>query len=387
MVFLYLLLLIPLSLALRYFGAPSWAVFLVSALAIVPLAEWIRRATEQMAHHVGSVVGGLLNVSFGNMAELILAVFVLLDGKINVVKATITGSIIGNSLLGLGLAILVGSWGREKQTFRRERAGLLSSLLILSVIALMIPALFNYTESRLVNASEAGRLDENLSLGAAVVLILIYAANLIYTLVTHKDVFAAEESADAPESNENKPSASEEKKGETGKSQPESNSGQGASKAAEWSWKKALLILIGATAAVALEADLVSGALEKTAETVGLSTFFVGIIVLPLVGNAAEYFSVIYFARQNRMDLVMSIAVGASIQIALLTAPLLVLLSYLIGHPMNLVFSNPLELIAIAGVAFAVNSIAQDGETTWFEGLLLLAVYLLLAMAFFWVTL
>jgi Ca2+:H+ antiporter len=385
MIFLYLLLLIPLSLALWFFGAPSWAVFAASALAIVPLAEWIRRATEQMAHHAGSVVGGLLNVTFGNMAELILAIFVLLDGKMGVVKATITGSIIGNSLLGLGMAILVGSWGREKQTFRRERAGLLSSLLILSVIALMIPALFNYTERGLAGVAEAGRLDENLSLGASVVLIVIYAANLIYTLVTHKDVFAAENAAS--EKDENNQSASTASKGETGENEYESNEENSESETAKWSGKKALTILLAATAAVALEADLVSGALENTAETVGLSTFFVGIIVLPVVGNAAEYFSAVYFARQDRMDLVMSIAVGASIQIALLTAPLLVLLSYLIGHPMNLVFSNPLELIAIAGVAFAVNSIAQDGETTWFEGLLLLAVYLLLAMAFFWVTL
>ncbi len=371
MIFLYLLLLIPVSLALGYFGAPSWVIFAASALAIVPLAEWIRRATEQLSEHTGSVIGGLLNVTFGNMAELILAIFVLSEGKTSVVKATITGSIIGNSLLGLGLAILVGSWGREKQTFSRERAGLLSSLLILSVLALMIPALFDYTERSLVHAPESGKLDEYLSLGASVVLILVYAANLIYTLVTHKDVFAAEEHT---------PDADEDK-------QPESAENSGEAHAAQWSWKKALLVLIGATAAVALEADLVSGELEKTAETVGLTTFFMGIIVLPIIGNAAEYFSAIYFARRNRMDLVMSISVGATIQIALLTAPVLVLFSYLLGHPMTLVFSNPLELIAIAGVAFAVNSIAQDGETTWFEGLLLIAVYLLLAMAFFWVTL
>ncbi|MGI8467052.1 MAG: calcium/proton exchanger [Pyrinomonadaceae bacterium] len=369
MIFLYLLLLIPFSLALAYFGAPSWLIFVASALAIVPLAEWIRRATEQMTHYAGSVIGGLLNVTFGNMAELILAIFVLMEGKTSVVKATITGSIIGNSLLGLGLAILVGSWKRDKQTFKRERAGLLSSLLILSVIALMIPALFNYTERDLIHAADAGKLDEYLSLGSSVVLILVYAGNLIYTLVTHKDVFAAGENKS--ESHKNK------------QSKPAGNENE----TAEWSWKKALLVLIGATAAVAVEADLVSGALEKTAATIGLTTFFMGIIVLPMVGNAAEYFSAIYFARQNQMGLVMSIAVGSSIQVALLTAPLLVLLSYLIGHPMTLVFSNPLELIAIAGVAFAVNSIAQDGETTWFEGLLLLAVYLLLAMAFFWVTL
>jgi Ca2+:H+ antiporter len=154
----------------------------------------------------------------------------------------------------------------------------------------------------------------------------------------------------------------------------------------EWSLSRALAVLIAATVVVAVEASFVSGALEATATTLGISQFFLGIVVLPIVGNAAEYVSVIYFARKDRMGLVMSIAVGSSIQVALLTAPLLVLISYVVGHPMNLVFSNPLELIAIAGVAFAVNSIAQDGETTWFEGLLLIAVYILLALAFFFVT-
>lgn len=353
MIFNFLLLLVPLSLALAYFHAPALWVFATAAAAIIPLAEWIRRATEQVAEHAGSVIGGLLNITFGNSAELILAIFVLNAGNTQVVKATITGSIIGNSLLGLGLAIVVGSWGREKQSFSRERAGLLSSLLILSVIALLIPALFDYTERGLSAAPNTAALDERLSLGVAVVLILVYAANLIYTLITHRDVFAFEEEQGKP----------------------------------RWSLAKSLAVLISATGVVAIEADLVSGALETTAGAVGLSTFFLGIIVLPLVGNAAEYFSAIYFARKDRMGLVMSIAVGSSIQVALLTAPLLVLISYALGHPMNLVFSNPLELIAIAGVAFAVNSIAQDGETTWFEGLLLIAVYTLLALAFFFVTL
>ncbi len=354
MIFTYLLALVPLSLALYFFGAPPLYVFICAALSIIPLAEWIRRSTEQLAAVTGSVIGGLLNVTFGNAAELILALFVLRTGNIQVVKATITGSIIGNSLLGLGLAILAGSWRREKQTFKRERAGLLSSLLILSVIALLIPALFDYTERGIVAAPNAAQLDEYLSLGVAVVLILMYAANLDYTLITHRDVFASAEDE--------------------------------GHEAATWSLSKSLLVLLGATVIVAVEADLVSGALEKTASALHMSEFFLGIIALPFVGNAAEYFSAVYFARQNRMGLAINISVGSTLQIALLTAPLLVLVSFWTKHPMNLVFSNPLELIAIAGSAFAVNSIAQDGETTWFEGLLLLAVYALLALAFFFVT-
>ncbi len=357
-IFLACLLLIPISLALRHFEASPLLVFATAVLAIIPLAEWIRRATEQLSHAAGSVIGGLLNVTFGNVAELILAIFVLRTGNFAVVKATITGSIVGNSLLGLGLAIVAGSWGRPKQTFNRERSGLLASLLIICVIALLIPALFDYTERgalRGVNAAGIAGLEEHLSLGVAVVLIAVYFGNLIYTFVTHRDVFASEDD-------------------------------EAGDKGAHWSLTKSLGVLLAATVAVALEAEMVSGALETTASTLGLSQFFMGIILLPLVGNAAEYFSVIYFARQDRMGMVMSIAVGASIQIVLLTAPLLVLISYLMGRPMNLVFSNPLELIAVAGAAFIVNSIAQDGETTWFEGLLLLAVYSLLALAFYFLS-
>jgi Ca2+:H+ antiporter len=347
-----LLVFIPVSLVLAYLHASSLWVFATAALAIVPLAEWIRRATEQLSEHAGSAIGGLLNVTFGNAAELILALFVLATGNTEVVKATITGSIIGNSLLGLGLAILAGSRGRSLQTFKRERAGLLGSLLIISVIALLIPALFDYTERGIDPGHLPDALDERLSLGVSVVLILVYVSNLFYTLVTHRDVF------DHPEP-EGRPS---------------------------WSLVTSVAVLVAATAAVAVEADLVSHGLELTARQLGISVFFLGVIVLPLVGNAAEYVSAIYFARQDRMGLVMSIAVGSSIQVALLTAPVLVLLSFAMGHPMNLVFSNPLELIAIAGAAFAVNAIGTDGETTWFEGVLLVGVYALLALAFFFLS-
>ena len=351
--------LIPLSIGLDHGGAAPAVVFGAAALAIIPLADWIRRATEQVAARAGGAVGGLLNVSFGNAAELILALFVLFAGKAPVVKATITGSIVGNSLFGLGVAVLAGSRGREKQVFQRERAGLLASLLILSVVALLVPALFDYTERTLRGLPYPENLDEQLSLGVAVVLILAYAANLGYTLVTHRDVFAA-------------PDGGSETRERGGGPEP-------------WPLWGALAVLLAATAAVALEAELVSRALEATAAALGLTQFFLGIIVLPLVGNAAEYFAAVYFARQDRMDLVMTIAVGSSIQIALFTAPVLVLVSYVLGTPMNLVFSNPLELIAVAAVAFGVNAIAQDGETNWFEGVLLLALYAVLALAFFFV--
>ena len=222
----------------------------------------------------------------------------------------------------------------------------------------MVPALFDYTERNLRRVAYPENLDEHLSLGVAVVLILAYGANLVYTLVTHRDVFGAAEHG-----------------GEHGR--PEGRQ--------PWPLWVAIAVLLAATAAVALEAELVAGALEATAGSLGLTQFFLGITVLPLVGNAAEYFAAVYFARQDRMDLVMTIAVGSSIQIALFTAPVLVLVSYLLGAPMDLVFSNPLELIAVAAVAFGVNAIAHDGETSWFEGVLLLALYALLVLAFFFV--
>ena len=355
MIFSWLLALVPLSLALKYLvhAAPVW-VFVSAVFAIIPLAEWIRRATEQLAKLSGPAIGGLLNVTFGNTAELVLALFVLSAGHQDVVKAQITGSVIGNSLLGLGLAILIGSWGRERQTFKRERSGLLASLLILSLIGLLVPALFNYTERTVLQAPNVGALDERLSLSVAVVLILVYVGNLSYTLVTHRDVFSR---------------------------QPE----QGSESEAQWSLWLALGVLLGATVVTALEAELVSGALEATASGLGLTTFFLGITVLAIIGNAAEYISAAYFARQDQMGLVLSITVGSSIQVALLVAPLLVIVSYFMGTPLNLVFT-PLELIAVAGVAFSVNAIAQDGETTWFEGLLLVAVYTVLGLAFFFVT-
>ena len=356
MIFTWLLFLVPLSLSLHYFlHVGPVATFVCAVLAIVPLAEWIRRGTEQLAHRAGAAVGGLLNVTFGNTAELIIALFVLSTGETSVVKGQITGSIIGNSLLGLGLAVIAGSWGRERQCFKRERGGLLSSLLILVMIALLVPALFDYTERGRFPAAGVSRLDEQLSLGVAVVLIAVYIANLLYTLVTHRDIFAFSE----PE--------------------PEAH-------ATAWPLWQSLGVLILGTAVTAWEAELVSGALDQTAVQLGISTFFLGVFVLAVVGNAAEYVAAIYFARRNQMGLVVSITVGSTIQVALLVAPVLVIVSHFMGHPMNLVFDNPLELIAIAAVSFAVNAIAEDGETTWFEGVLLLAVYVVLGMAFFFVT-
>jgi len=360
------LLLVPISIALAAAGASPVVVFVASAAAIIPLAEWTRRATEHLAATAGSVIGGLLNVSFGNLAELILALFVLKNGDTSVAKAMITGSVVGNSLFGLGLASLAGGWGRVRQTFSVKRASLLSSLMVISFVALVLPAVFDYLERGIYRSPRAGELDERLSLVVSLILIFVYGANLVYTLVTHRDIYGTDDDGAG---------------GET-----DALGRKGGTRQTPWPTWRSTLVLLAAAATLAVEAHLLSSRLEEASVGLGLSTFFLGLVALPLLGNAAEYFAAVYFARRDRMDLVMTIAVGSSIQVALLTAPLLVLASHLFARPMSLVFTDPMELFAIGAVVFCVRSITQDGETTWFEGILLLGVYGLLASAFFFVT-
>ena len=228
-------------------------------------------------------------------------------------------------------------------------------MLILVLIAFLLPAVFDYTERHLARQADLIMTDEHLSLAVSVVMLLLYAANLVYTLVTHRDVFASEE--------------------------PREESGGSA--AAGWQTWQSIVVLVAATAAIALEARLVSGALEATASALGLSQVFIGVIVLAVVGTASGLFAAAWFARQGKMDLVLNICVGSAIQVALVVAPLLVLGSWLMGQPMTLVFGNPISLFAVVSAAFIVNSIASDGETTWFEGVLLIGVYVLLGLAFY----
>ncbi|KQP80284.1 calcium/proton exchanger [Methylobacterium sp. Leaf117] len=350
MVFKLLLVLIPASAVLKYLiGASPLLVFGSSALAVAVLAEWVRRATDQLADRVGPALGGLLTVSFGSIAELVLALFVLLRGEAEVVQAQIAGSIMGTSLFGLGLAIIVGGATRERQRFSAERAGLLSTLLILVVIALLLPAVFDLSGRMSDRAVTLSITDEELSLGVSVVLILLYLANLGFTLVTHRDVFAKD------------------KDGEK----------------ADWSLPFALMVLVGATVAIAFESEMLAGTVSQAAGSLHLSPMFLGVIVLALVGTAGDLFAASWFAHEDKMGLVFNICIGSAVQVALVLAPLLVIISWALGHPMTLVFSNPLHLFAIASTAFIVNGVARDGETTWFEGLLLVGVYILFGLAFF----
>lgn len=354
MVMIVLTLIVPLLAVLHYvLHAPALAIFAVGGVAVAILAEWMRRATEHIATRAGSAIGGLMTVSFGSAAELILAVFVISSGHGDIVRAQITGSILGTSLLGLGLAALIGGWSRKRQTFSREKAGLLSTLLLLVVIALLLPAVFDHADVAR-GASEATRQvsEQALSIGVAAVLLLLYAGNLVFTLVTHRDVFAGAQ---------------------------ETPGGEG------WSLMRSLAVLTAATAAVAFCAELVSGALQEAAATLRLPLLFVGVIPLALVGTAADLFAAVSFARKDQMNLVMSICIGSSIQVGLVVAPLLVLISWAMGMPLSLVFPSMLDLFAIAGAAFIARSIAADGETNWFEGLVLIGVYILLGLAFFFI--
>ena len=345
---------IPLSAILDYgvHASPLW-VFVTSACAVAVLAHWISGATEDIADRAGPAIGGLLNISFGSIAELVLAIFVLIDGHPEVVRAQVTGSIIGTALLGLGVAIMVGGASRDKQVFRRERAGLLSSMLILLLIALLLPAVFDHALRLKPGPHDIAFSDQELSLGVSAVLLVLYAGNLIYTLITHRSVFSGDE-----------PRHSKSAPGGLGLVKP-------------------IAILIVGTIFIAFEAELVSGALEATAAQLHLSKIFLGIVVLALVGTSADLFAAVLFAAKDKMGLVMEICLGSAIQIALVIAPLLTVIGYLIGKPMDLVFSDPLDLFAFGATALIVQTVASDGETTWFEGLLLVGVYVLLGLGFF----
>ncbi len=338
----WLLVFVPIAVVLELIHGSATAIFVISAVAILPLAGLIGHATEDLAARVGPQKGGLLNATFGNVTELIIAFFLILEGELEVVKASITGSIIGNVLLVLGAAFLVGGWTREQQTFNRTAAGLHSASLVIAVVALMMPALFALT------AGATEFREEAVSVGVAIVLIVTYGLSLLFALRTHKSFFRSE-----------------------------FEHGQ-----AKWSAGRAIGLLAGATVLVALMSEFLVGALEPTVERLGLSKLFVGLIVVPIVGNAAEHSSAIFLAAKDKMDISIEIAIGSSTQIALFVAPVLVFVSLLVGHPMNFIFTN-FEIAAVAFSSAILGFIALDGRSNWLEGAQLLAAYVIMAISFF----
>jgi Ca2+:H+ antiporter len=344
-----MLVFVPVSIALELLHANPVGIFITSALAIIPLAGLMGKATEHLAERLGAGLGGLLNASFGNAAELIIALIALKAGLYDVVKASITGSIIGNVLLVLGLAVLVGGLKHERQTFNRTAAGLGATLMALSAIGLVVPAIFHFVVRGNQNAHE-----QELSLEIAIVLFITYLLSLVFSLRTHKHLYV----------------------GEAG------DVGDEALGVAGWSKAKAISVLLAATAFVALMSEFLVGAVEHTAKTFGMTDVFVGVILVAIIGNAAEHSTAVLMAAKNQMDLAINIAVGSSIQIALFVAPILVFASYIFGQPMDLIFTT-FEVVAVVLAVGIVSLIAMDGESNWMEGVQLLAVYVILGLAFY----
>jgi Ca2+:H+ antiporter len=346
-----LLLALPVALALEYgMHADSIYIFFISGLAIVPLAGLMGRATEALADRLGEGIGGLLNATFGNAAELIIGGFALKAGLLDLVKASITGSIIGNVLLVFGASVLAAGLKYSDVRFNRTAASLGSSLLILSAGSLVVPAIHFRILGGVVETAE-----RELSFEIAIVLMVTYFLSLVFALKTHRHLYA-------------------------GRSE---HSDRVAPDQESWTIGKAAGVLTIATAGVAWMSELLVGAASGAAASLGMNEVFIGVILVAIVGNAAEHSTAIIMARKNRMDVAINIALGSSIQIALFVAPVLVFLSYWIApSPMNLIFT-PMEVVAVALTVIIIAFITQDGEANWMEGVQLIAVYVILAIAFF----
>jgi Ca2+:H+ antiporter len=339
-----LLVFIPIAVILHYSHAPEFWTFAASGLAIIPLAGWMGKATESLAEKLGAGIGGLLNATFGNAAEMIIAFQGLRAGLTEVVKASLTGSILGNILLVLGVAAVAGGLKFKSLKFNRTAATMSATLLALSAIGLLVPAVFHWVTAGRSNA------EDGLSLEISIVLFVTYCLSLVFALKTHKDLYHGDHGDHAG--------------------------------AITMKPKSAAVVLVVATGLVAWMSELLVHAVEGASRSLGMTEVFVGVIVVAVIGNAAEHSTAVLVAMKNQMDLSYHIAVGSSMQIALFVAPLLVFLSYAMGRPMNLLFTS-FEVITVGLGVLIVCLVAVDGESNWMEGVLLLAVYLIFAMAFF----
>ncbi len=349
---------IPIAILLELTHAEATVIFGAAAAGVIPTAALMGRATEELAHRSGPGIGGFLNVTFGNAPELIIALFALNAGLQEVVKASLIGSILGNILLVMGAAMLVGGRKRSSQTFNSTAANVQSSMLLLAAVALVMPTIFQLVAGGGLPQVGEERVDfgsdlETMSLVVAFILLGSYVAGLLFSLRSHKALF-------------NPTSEAEEHVG------------------TPWTIRTSVLVLAGAGIAVGIMSEILVGSISEASETIGLSEFFVGLIVVAIVGNAAEHWVAIYFAAKDKMDLAVNIAIGSAAQIALFAAPVLVIISFFVGpNPMALVF-NGFELGAVFLAILIANHVTHDGESTWYEGLQLLAVYAVLGVVFFY---
>jgi len=350
-IFTGLLVFVPISIVGHYLEWGSLTVFITACLAILPLAAWMGTATEEIAIVIGPSLGGLLNATFGNATELIIALVALKAGVVNVVKASISGSIIGNLLLVMGFSMLIGGIRFKEQEFQSTAARLNASVMNLAVIAILLPTAASYALPDLVEADI-----QRLSITVAIVLIAVYLLTLLFSIKTHSylyDVGVAEEDEGGFAPKGSKPNV--------------------------WLWTGVLLFI---TVLVAIESELLVDELEQATSQLGLTQLFTGVILLPIIGNAAEHATAVVVAAKNKMDLAVSVAMGSSMQIALFVAPVLVLAGWAWGQPMDLNF-NLFELVAVAVSVLIANSVSSDGRSNWLEGTLLLATYVILGATFY----
>lgn len=359
-ILLVMLVAAPAAVVLDLTGAASPAVvFLLAAVGLIPLASLIGQGTEELAHYTGPRLGGLLNATLGNAAELIITIFAIRAGLLELVKASITGSIIGNLLLVLGASLVAGGLKNGIQKFDRRQAGLNATLLVLAVVVLLIPSFFDRA------LADTPRSELLFSEGAALIIIFLYALTVVYSFTSGRH---EAETHPAPEPTKDQPAGVVR---ETAEVHP-----------VRWSVRTAGLVLAGATVATAILSETLIGAVEPVVEQLGLTEFFLGLIIIPLIGNVAEHLVAVQVALKNKMELSLAVSLGSSLQIALFVAPLLVFISLAFGERLLLVF-NDFELIVLASSSLIAALIAFDGESNWLEGAMLLTVYLIVALGFF----
>ena len=341
----FMLLFVPISFIGKFLNFSPTIMFILAALSIIPLAGIMGEGTEEISFYTGPKIGGFLNATFGNATELIISFFALKSGLFEVVKSSIAGSIIGNILLVLGASMFIGGLKHKTQNFNINVMETTSSMLLFSLIGLCVPAFFTHT----INPNLLNTRYEGLSLVVALVMFILYILSLIFSFFTHKDLYATTTEEEGHES--------------------------------KWSLKKSIAILIIATVIIAIESEFLVGGIEDITSKLGLSEFFVGIILIPIIGNAAEHSTAITMALKNKMDVAIEIALGSSLQIILFVAPVLIFLS-LLFTPMSIIF-NPFELVSLIASVIIANKVASDGQSNWLEGAQLMAVYFIIAAGFF----
>jgi calcium/proton exchanger (cax) len=342
----YMLIFVPISFIAKFMHASPSIMFVLAALSIIPLAGLMGEGTEEISFYSGPKIGGFLNGTFGNATELIISFFALKEGLFEVVKSSVAGAVIGNILLVLGASMLAGGLKYKSQTFNKQVVEVSSSMLLFAVVGLCIPALFTHT----VDPSLLNTRYEGLSIFVAIIMIVIYILSLVFSFFTHKHIYVV-------------------------------NTEEDDEVTAKWSLKKSILVLVVATVLIAIESEFLVSGIEPITQSLGLSEFFVGIIIIPIIGNAAEHSTGIVMAMKNKMDVALEIAIGSSLQIILFVTPVLIFLS-LLFTPMSIEF-NEFELIALIVAVLIANRVSNDGESNWLEGVQLLAVYAIIGASFF----